>query len=49
MSKNKESSKCKPGLIGWNELATSDVPNVGRICVLTDPQGGVIGIIKPKM
>jgi predicted enzyme related to lactoylglutathione lyase len=128
MSKNKESSKCKPGLIGWNELATSDVPaakkfyagllgwktkpfgkgvdytlfmkgkdmigglmkcpkpgkhgqwipyvyvtdvdatakkvkklrgklccpptdvpNVGRIAVLTDPQGGVIGIIKPKM
>src|SRR5450432_4946256 len=26
MNKNKESAKCKPGLIGWNELATSDVP-----------------------
>lgn len=129
MSKNKESSKCKPGLIGWNELVThnlppakkfyagllgwkakpfgkgvdytlfmkgrdmvggllkcpkpgkhpaqwipyiyvddvdatakkaaklraticcppTDVPNVGRIAVLTDPQGATIGIIKPKM
>jgi hypothetical protein len=25
-----------------------DVPNVGRIAVLVDPQGAVIGIFKPK-
>jgi uncharacterized protein len=26
-----------------------DVPNVGRIAVLSDPQGAAFGIIKPKM
>lgn len=26
-----------------------DIPNVGRIAVISDPQGAVFGIIKPKM
>jgi predicted enzyme related to lactoylglutathione lyase len=30
-------------------LPPMDVPTVGRIAVLTDPQGAVFGIIKPMM
>jgi predicted enzyme related to lactoylglutathione lyase len=26
-----------------------DIPNVGRIAILADPQGAAFGIIKPKM
>jgi predicted enzyme related to lactoylglutathione lyase len=29
-------------------MPPSDIPGVGRIAVLRDPQGGVIGIFKPK-
>jgi predicted enzyme related to lactoylglutathione lyase len=30
-------------------LAPSDIPDVGRIAVLVDPQGATIGIFKPAM
>lgn len=31
------------GTFVWNELATGDVPGVGRVAVLRDPTGAAIG------
>jgi uncharacterized protein len=33
---------------GSTVIEPMDVPNIGRIAMLKDPQGGVLGIIKPE-